>query len=307
MLATPRRETPGVSTTADFAALIGDWHHGWEIRVEGVPSTDAALRRHHLDGLDLIHCTADSCSGTRSRPSIDSHDDSLLGLLTVVEGREIVEVDGVRTVVDVGESLLWDTRSTGGFVASGPLRKFTVLLPRDLVTAWTPHVGELLEAGALPAGQTLGLRALADALERTPDPVLATQSATALGSAFRELLYVALGVSDRPSVNAWSDRRWRAALEYIEDRLPGPTTAEELAAHLSVSARSVYQMFADRETTVRGHQRRRRLYRARAEILRNPDRPITEIARDWNFSDQSAFTKAYRHTFDERPSDTRRR
>lgn len=95
----------------------------------------------------------------------------------------------------------------------------------------TRYLDELLAAGPIPAGRTLPLRALADALDHTPEQVLASQPAGALASAFRELVFVTLDVADRPSVGDWDERRWRAAVQFVEDRLPENTTAEQLAVH----------------------------------------------------------------------------
>ncbi|UQE75568.1 helix-turn-helix domain-containing protein [Gordonia sp. PP30] len=305
--AAPKREAPGVSTVGDLSSFITRWHRGWSVHSAGAPLMEQPIRRYELGGLDIVHCVTESCSGVRTRSSIDAHDDTVLGLLTVLEGREVVELDGEPVTLHAGQSLLWDTRSQGSFSASENLRKFTVFLPRDLVAAWTPHLDELLAAGPIRAERTLALRALAEALDRTPEPILAEQPAVALGSAFRELLFVTLDLAHRPSAADWADQRWRRAVEFVEDRLPGSTTAEELATHLSLSVRAVYQMFADREITLRQYVRERRLYRARAELVSELSRPIGEIAGTWGFADQSAFTKAFRRMFGETPGNARRR
>lgn len=272
------------------------------------PMLEEPLRRYDVDGLDIVHCrSVDPCSGIRTRSSIDAHDDSVLGLLTVIEGQEVVEIDGEPLTLAEGEALLWDTRSQGSFTSSANLRKFTVFLPRDLVASWTPHVDELLAAGAIPQERTLGLRALADALDRTPEAVLAQQPAVALASAFREMAFVTLDLSRRPAGSDWSDQRWREAVQHIEDNLPEATTAEDLAGHLSLSVRAVYQMFADRDLTLRGYVRDRRLYRARADLAGKTTRTVAEVALAWGFADQSAFTKAFRRRFGETPGDLRRR
>lgn len=303
----PTREAPDVSTFDDLESLITRWHRGWSVRSTHAPLGGVPIRRYELDGLDIVHCVTQPCTGMRTRALADDFDDSLLALLTVLDGEEVVELDGEPYALRAGQSLLWDTRSQGRFSASGNLRKFTVFVPRDLVTAWTPHLDQLLTAGPIQAERTLGLRALADALDRTPESVLAGQPAVALGSAFRELLFVALDVARRPSAGDCAEGRWRRAVEFVEDRLPDATSAEELAAHLSLSVRAVYQIFSDHGTTLRQHVRERRLYRARAELFADGSRSIAEVAGHWGFADQSAFTKSFRKLFGETPSDTRRR
>ncbi len=45
--------------------------------------------------------------------------------------------------------------------------------------------------------------------------------------------------------------------------------------------------------TLGNYIRNRKLYFAAMELLRHPDKPICEIAVDFGYSDQSAFTRAF--------------
>ncbi|GAA1053679.1 helix-turn-helix domain-containing protein [Dietzia natronolimnaea] len=291
--------------TPQSADVVTGWHYGWRVRQDS--ESDAyRVRRYEIADTEVVYCDAPPCSGTRTSGDIDGVDDSRIGLLIVTAGRERVEVGGAAAEIGPGQAFLWDTRAQGTFVCEAGLTKYTVFFPRAVLEGWTPYLVDLLEAGPLPPARTLAIRSLIGAVESTSDTDLAAQSAAPLASAMRELLYLAVdGHTVTPSDH--SSERWRRAIDLVESRLPASTTAEDVAEHLHVSVRAVYQLFADRGTTLRSHVRRRRLHRATRDLSGHPERSIGEIAAGWGFADQASFTKAYRAEFGVTPGVHRRR
>lgn len=57
--------------------------------------------------------------------------------------------------------------------------------------------------------------------------------------------------------------------------------------------------------TLGGYIRNRRLYFAAMELLRKPEKPICDIALDYGYSDQSAFTRAISGKFNMSPNEIR--
>lgn len=295
----------------DLRSLIPRWHFGWTVDSAAdreLDLTDLPVRNYDLGDLRIVNCdTGGACTGRRTRQAIDTNDDSYIAFLMLVHGVEFVSFGEDRSYrIRDGQALLWDTRVNGRYEVPDGIQKSTVFVPRSLVEAWTPHIDEVISRGPLLPASTIALRSLAAALDAMPNSIVESQ-AGAVSSAVRELLYVSLGIGDSAgSAGSATERRWRSAIDFIEDRLPSGTTAEQLAAHLSLSTRAIYQLFADHGATVRTYSRRRRLARARAELLHPHEEPIAVIADRWGFLDQSSFTKMYRAEFGETPGYTRR-
>lgn len=86
----------------------------------------------------------------------------------------------------------------------------------------------------------------------------------------------------------------RAAMSYIESRLPEPLTVSEVAAAAGISANHLARVFAaETEETVVSYIRRRRIDHAR-RLLTSSTIPIGAIAASVGFSDLQAFNKACR-------------
>lgn len=300
------RPTDGGTGACDqWAGLISRWHRGWQLTPPARLGARSEIRAYPLDDLVVVNCEAAPCAGTR-RPDRDAdhHDGSELAILVLHQGREQIDWGSHSIQLTAGEAFVWDTRMAGRFRVAAPLDKSTVFLPRSTVSAWWPKLDELVGRGPIPAGQTLALRSVLRALDRTPTATLAGQSQLALASALRELAFITVGgAAGRPGQAAGrGSALWARALLAVEDRLPGAASAEGLALELAISVRSVYQLFADNGTTVRRFVKQRRLARARAELLDPRACPaVAATAQRWGFADQSAFTRAFRLQFGETP------
>lgn len=294
----------GAAGSEHWAQLIGRWHRGWRVDPPPPIRTRHELRAYALDDLVVVNCQAPPCRGSRRADrEADAHDGGELAILILHQGREEIDT-GTRTFcLGAGQAFVWDTRADGHFRVDGALDKSTLFLPRETLAAWFPEPDGLIGREPIAADQTLALRALIRALDKTPEPALAGQSSVALASALRELTYVTLASalrSHRPERR--SSALWAGALKTIEERLPEPVTAEDLALALGISVRSVYQLFADRGTTVRRFVKQRRLVRSRLELADPRAAPgVAATALRWGFADQSAFTRAFREQFGQTP------
>jgi AraC family transcriptional regulator len=96
--------------------------------------------------------------------------------------------------------------------------------------------------------------------------------------------------------------RWlRVVEEAIEASIAEPPSVADLAALAGVHASQLLRTFRRHHgSTVANYVRRRRVERARAEMATS-DRPLSMIAIDAGFSDQSHFTRAFRQAFGETP------
>ena len=87
----------------------------------------------------------------------------------------------------------------------------------------------------------------------------------------------------------------------LEASVASPPSVDALAALADVHATHLLRTFRRHHgATISNYVRARRIERARAEVAK-ADRPLSAIALDPGFADQSHFTRAFRQAFGETP------
>ncbi len=109
--------------------------------------------------------------------------------------------------------------------------------------------------------------------------------------------------------NGVAPRHVRLVEGFIEDNADKPLTLQDLIAVSGVSSRALFDGFRRfRGTSPLAHLRMVRLTRVRNQLLNGDDsETVTSIATQWGFYQLGRFAAAYRATFGETPSETRRR
>lgn len=117
------------------------------------------------------------------------------------------------------------------------------------------------------------------------------------------LLLLVADLSRVPMIGERRRPRWLQGVEDAIEAAGSDTPAiTDLAALAGVHASHLLRVFRRYHgTTVATYVRRRRIERARAEVAKG-DRPLSMIALDAGFSDQSHFTRVFRKTFGETPA-----
>ena len=113
-------------------------------------------------------------------------------------------------------------------------------------------------------------------------------------------------VADLSRLPVAGERRRPRWLQSVEDAIEAAgaetPSVTDLAALAGVHASHLLRTFRRYHgTTVATYVRRRRIERARNEVAKG-DRPLSMIALDAGFSDQSHFTRVFRQTFGETPA-----
>jgi len=96
--------------------------------------------------------------------------------------------------------------------------------------------------------------------------------------------------------------RWLAAVEDAVESAPAsPPSIADLALIAGVHPTHLLRTFRRHHgVTISNYVRQRRVQRARVQVA-NGDRPLSVIALDAGFSDQSHFTRVFRQAFGETP------
>jgi len=171
---------------------------------------------------------------------------------------------------------------------------------------WIARVGA--EAGVLPAasqlvsgGSTVNWASRLGAEIREPDAV----SQFAIEGA---LLLLISDLSRLPALGERRRPRWLKVIEdAIEASIAEPPTVTDLAALAGVHASHVLRTFRQYHgCTVATYVRKQRLERARANIA-SSKLPLSSIALQAGFADQSHLTRAFRQAFGETPGQYARR
>ena len=216
----------------------------------------------------------------------------VLPLQQVFESRHARRVLSVRA----GEALYRPARQAHTDRYDVPTGCVVVLLPDD---AGLPRIADAFVAR--PAG-------LADVARALVAEMAAGDTAAMLVREGLALAATTLALQRRPLVERGAPAWLRGVAERLAEPAGATPTLSELArtagrdpAHLAESFRRAYGQSIG--TTLR----RFRLERARADLARDPQRTLAEVALQAGFADQSHFTRHFRRLFGVTPGQYRRR
>lgn len=250
----------------------------------------APVHAHARDGVSIAE--NNYAAGLTVAPHV--HDAPLLSL--VLQGHATEEVSG-RSRELSAQSLLY----TPSFESHG--HKFLTSgrwINIQFSAQWFARVGA--EAGVLPSstqllrgGATASWASRLGAEIRRPDAV----SQFAIEGALLLL------ISDLARLPALGERRRPPWFKIVEDAIEAsiaePPSVTDLAALAGVHASHLLRTFRRYHgCTVATYVRRQRVERARGEIATSK-RPLSMIALDAGFADQSHFTRAFRQAYGETP------
>jgi AraC family transcriptional regulator len=250
----------------------------------------APVHAHTSDGVSIAENTYASGLSVAAH----AHDAPLLSL--VLQGHATEEAGGRSRELGTQSLLYTPSFETHGhrFLTAGRW------LNIQFSARWFARVGA--EAGILPrapqlvrGGATVNWASRLGAEIREPDAV----STFAIEGA---LLLLLTDLSRLPVLGERRRPRWFKAVEdAIEASVAEPPSVSELAALAGVHASHLLRTFRHYHgCTVAAYVRRQRVERARAEIATSK-RPLSMIALDAGFADQSHFTRVFRQAFGETP------
>jgi AraC family transcriptional regulator len=250
----------------------------------------APVREHTFDGVSI----AENSYVAGLSMAAHAHDSPLLSL--VLQGHATEEFAGRSRELGSQTLLYTPSFETHGhrFLTAGRW------LNIQFSARWFSQVGA--DAGVLPStpqllrgGATVNWASRLGAEIREPDAV----SRFAIEGA---LLLLITDLSRLPVLGERRRPRWFTIVEdAIRASVAEPPSMSELAALAGVHASHLLRTFRRYHgCTVATYIRRQRVERARAEIATSK-RPLSMIALDAGFADQSHFTRVFRQAFGETP------
>lgn len=261
----------------------------------------ASVRRRHLADLILVDCACDPSSGIRRAHEIAQSDEEYLARLMTIKGRAVVTQGGAQSQLAPGSVVIWDSTTAAEFVVQEPLVKRSLFVPKaalaEVGTRGLLRTGSVLDKTA-PAVQLLS--GYLDGLSRTIDG-LPLGAVPAARNAAIELLTAAPQNSPMHPLGSLT-----SVLAAAESRIEGigriPICHRHRSRIASMSPlRTLHRAFEGAAESVSGTIRVRRLARGRDDLLAGLS--VSQVARRWQYSDASRFSRAVKSHYGHAPSE----
>jgi AraC-like DNA-binding protein len=302
-----RPPTTTTTTSTDrldvWRDLIREHFVALDIRAERRDAFSGAVRTTELGHLKVASVRSGT-QGCNRTPGLARRDPDVylqVGLLT--QGGARLTQDRREAVLAPGDFAVYETDRPFHWGFTGEWEFLVFTWPRAAI-ALDSSASQQLTARTLHGGDGLGGivgRMLRD-LVVTP-PQLSTPGAVRLADEVAELVTTVAGEQlPAASPTGAADDLLRRIDTYITLHLADPDLgpASVAAAHF-VSTRHLHRLFAQRGSTVAREIQRLRLERCRRELV-DPTRSITDVSRQWGFTDLATFSRAFRGAYGLSPS-----
>lgn len=259
---------------------------------------DVELGRVHLARVrGTPHVVERSQELVRRRPS-----DAIVAYLTLAGEAFFYHQDAVCTL-QPGQLLVCDTDRPFLRGFSRRLEELVFKVPRgifsDLTGLDTVGMPILMEFG--PADGRVEARTLARLIGRA---VHLDQAWPANEEALLQLLGQMLVPRSGADLR---EAHLATAKTFIDEHIADPNlAADRIAAGIGISERHLSRVFSVSGASIPQHVLTRRLDRAKAMLLADPELGIADLAARNGIASASYFSQAFREHFGERPSDVRR-
>ncbi|MQA26027.1 MAG: helix-turn-helix domain-containing protein [Micromonosporaceae bacterium] len=258
------------------------------------PLYEGSLRRQWIDDLSLVDCRCGPCAGRRSNTELARTQDEYISVLISMAGKQTVTQNDTTATLQSGDVVVWESAKPAEFRIWEPVVKRSLFVPRPALQEISGRHGGA--NGVTLQSGTAALRFFIDYLAAITCtiPHLPLSALPAVRNATLELLLGAFR-ADTPIDSADLTAARRAIIERYIDRhlLSDQLTPSAIATAHNVSVRTLQRTFSDTGESLSDVIRRRRLARAREDIL-SGDHTISLVAHRWGFADASHFTKAFK-------------
>jgi AraC-like DNA-binding protein len=310
----PKVDVVVVDDFATWTKLVSQSFVPLEVTSEHVTGFHGRIRSRLMGDVYISEITATEHQVHRTPRLIAAGDRPYFKLSLQLAGTGLLLQDGREAILSPGDIAVYDTNRPYTLTFDGDFRSLVVMFPHSLVDLPAESISQIT-ATRIPGDEGIAklvvpfLSHLARNMDR-----LSGRSGMRLMNNTIDLVATVL----HAQLDAHSDdsgHSHRAALlkdvhSYIDAHLAEPgLNPGEIAAANFISTRHLHGIFKEQGVTVSAWIRARRLEHCRRD-LGDPllaNKPVSSIAGRWGFVDASHFSRLFRSTFGEAPTDFRER
>jgi AraC-like DNA-binding protein len=283
-----------------------------QLSTDDVAAFRARLRSASLGVVQLNELWASSpFVARRTRKHIASTDAEYLKVSVQLSGVSVVSQGGQNITLRPGDFILYDTARPYQISGAASIHMQMLMFARDSLRLsssqlqWltTRRISGREGLGSLVAQYLAGLARQLDTLG-SGSWHLADATLDLLAAAFAEQL----ADTGKTELGNGEEGLLLRVRTYIEHRLDNPDLdVASIAADHHVSVRRLQKLFADREQTVTGWIRGRRIEHCRRDLA-NPvlaEWTVSSIATHWGLSDPAHFSRLFKSTYGLSPREYR--
>jgi AraC family transcriptional regulator, positive regulator of tynA and feaB len=270
----------------------------WHVKLEGERPPRAALEPQPAGAMLLLAMQSDAATGSVSAHDHDHGGDDFYGLLFNVSGRQCIKGDHPDFMLLPGDVLLWNSRMSCNFEVPAALHEFQILVPLERFEQTWPGLALQEAPRHLAAGP------VALALAHGGVQTLWTQRRQFSQEELLSGLEAVVDLLGRARKPSWTPSRSKSMLfedilRHIDRELDDPDLdPTSIAQRHGCSVRSLQALFAERQLTVAGAIRQRRLERCRQALCTDDNSShIGNLALHWGFGDAAHFSKLFKATY----------
>jgi len=295
------------TTDAWQEALQGNYGC-WQLTQSVGDGFSASIRNREFDGVRVVECVCDPCTGRLLPRFIDREPEPYIGVQITKAGRERFHFGGENISLGAGDLVIWTSTQPAEFTVMERLHKVSLVLP------WA-DVQERLPRHAAFTGTVIdsrvGIGAVlfshVDSLARQLE-VFTENDHAAVRRATLELLTAAMSHRVETPQRGLALRYLKQLQDYIlanlQDETLSPTT---IATANNMSPRYVHMLFAQIGVSTSAWIRTQRLERCKDDLRSRAfrDSSVAEIAYAWGFTDPSHFTRVFKQQYGVGPREYR--
>lgn len=311
--ASPTRQwsTAGLSrsdtTDAWQEALQGNYG-GWQLTESVSEGFFANIRNREFDGVRVVECVCDPCTGRLLPRFIDRQPEPYIGVQITKAGREQFYLGAEVVSLGAGDLVIWTSTQPAEFTVMERLHKVSLVLPWSEVQERLPS-GTSFHGTIIDSRTGIGavLYSHVDSLAHQLELLTDTDQAAVRRSTL-ELLTAAMSHRVETPQRGLAARYLSQLQNYILANLQDESlTPTSIALANNMSPRYVHMLFAQIGVSASAWIRTQRLDRCKDDLRSRAYRncSIAEVAYTWGFADPSHFTRIFKQRYGVAPREYR--
>ena len=238
-----------------------------------------------------------------------SSDAGYLKIVAPIKGRAGVQQMGRQSWVTPGAWTIYDT--TDSYAVDNPekVEHLIIMVPKAPITERGLNLRQLM---ARHVGGESGISRVALATMRSTFqelPCMGDDAARGAGELIAQLVQLSLlELAGRPTAATQREALKERIRAYVIHHLRDPSlNISQIASALNCSRRHLYNAFGEEQDTLASHIQRLRIDACARELqhANAAQRPISDIALSWGFTNPSHFSRAFREHTGHSPSEYR--